>query len=332
MSYGTAESRKLLGAHASVQDLDIKFGGTNLAKSHLHKMLISSGPLHEFSPSEVGQLRKKAMGKGAYPEAAGQRVTVIKSNAPGGGRVGSEVNASPSKHSFTASQRALNDSLPPLSSPSKKNTFTTSSVVNHAKKAPKVVTVLPPRQPPSLVSTVFSYSDEGCSHAESFSMYSCSCCHVKPPSSVASAATSASLAHLSAYENMTSVSQRKANNPSVTSSVIEDLREELESERMQRLETQKMLADIKSKQEYLIQKLSPTERANLEKMMAEPSEVGSRVSAKHTPEQIQQPQSPNDVNANTRRFVNKRTLLKRKDKAPSVGPFSLADGDSSVLA
>ena len=322
MSYGTADSRRMLSAHASVQDLDIKYGGSNLAKSHLHKMLINSAPLHEFSPSEVATLQRKARGQGSYPEAAGQRVVVVKSNAPGGAKVGSTACAtSPSKASKISSPPT---SLPPVS-PSRPK-FAVTSTVN-TKRPPNIVTVLPPRKQPSLVSTVFSYSDEGCSHAESFSMYSCSCCHVKAPSSVASAATSASLAGLSAYDNMTSVSQRKPNNPSVTSSVLDDLRDELQSERVQRLETQKMLAEIKAKQDYLLQKLSPTDRAALEAMTSAPSDHGASA-----PKVEATPASPQDINANTRRFVNKRTLLKRQSKAPSLGPFPLEDGDSSVLA
>lgn len=292
-------NRDILAAHPSVQDLGIQYGGINLAKTAVHRMLINQKPLHEMSNSDFAAIQHKHRGNRAT-EPKDAKVTVIRNNGV----------SSPISGGAIASPTAQNYSLPALPaaspvsvprSPSIGNAGNTFSVTNaRTGAAKKVVTQLPPRRNPSLVSSAFSYSAGGCSDCGSFSMYSCSCCHVKPPSTVASAATSISGAQSSAssnakrrsdkkktrvtsdtlkhlgggaddrnesdlldeYENLTSVSQR-ISNASVTSSQIATLKQELESERRTRLQTQMELRQIRERQQALLDRLASKDHANM---------------------------------------------------------------------
>jgi hypothetical protein len=108
------------------------------------------------------------------------------------------------------------------------------------------------------VSTCFSYE---ASDAETFSMYSCSCCKAKPPSTACS--------HPSVYDNLTSVSQRPSNNGSLslTTEKLKVLENELRKEREDRLSTQKELELIRKRQMFLLSKLTQEERDQLQKLM-----------------------------------------------------------------
>lgn len=183
----------LLAAHPSVQDLGIQYGGINLAKTSLHRQLINSKPLHEMTTSDfAAATHRKGGNRATEPKDA--KVTVIKNASVGfGPSAGGGSSGGPPPTFPLGSQggTALPAIPTPIPSPASRaggrpNAF---SVTNTRTNAQRVVTQLPPRKNPSLASSAFSYSADGCSDCGSFSMYSCSCCHVKPPSTVGSAAT-----------------------------------------------------------------------------------------------------------------------------------------------
>lgn len=119
-----------------------------------------------------------------------------------------------------------------------------------------------PRRPQSIVSSKVSFV---ATDAESFSVYSCSCCHVKPPSSYAG--------HASDYDNLTSISQRPSNHPSqrstvsISSTKLRKLEDDLRREREDRLKTQQDLSTIQQRQQLLLSKLSDDERRRLEELV-----------------------------------------------------------------
>jgi hypothetical protein len=118
-----------------------------------------------------------------------------------------------------------------------------------------------PRRASSIVSSKVSFA---ATDAESFSMYSCSCCHVRPPSSY--------VGNASEYDNLTSVSQRPSNHTSVasiSSTKLRKLEDDLKKEREDRLKTQHDLSVIQQRQMLLLSKLSDDERRKLEALVLE---------------------------------------------------------------
>lgn len=119
-----------------------------------------------------------------------------------------------------------------------------------------------PRRAASIVSSKVSFA---ATDAESFSVYSCSCCHVRPPSSY--------VGNASEYDNLDSVSQRPSNHPSVKSTVsisstkLRKLENDLMKEREDRLKTQQELSLIQQRQMLLLSKLSPEERNKLDALV-----------------------------------------------------------------
>lgn len=148
--------------------------------------------------------------------------------------------------SATSSQEGLPIPLPP--------------VLGASASSNKVGAYIPaPRRASSIVSSKVSFA---ATDAESFSVYSCSCCHVRPPSSY--------VGNASDYDNLTSVSQRPSNHTSVvsiSSTKLRKLEDDLKQERKDRLKTQQDLAVIQQRQALLLSKLSEDERNKLDALV-----------------------------------------------------------------
>lgn len=264
----TYQQQQVLQAHPSVQDLDIDTYRVNPAKAHYHNLIINNGPLH--APSEHG---KSSVVKKSVPKNQTVKVAKNEENlklAALARRIPSEIAAP-----LASLPQGVADK--PSSAVGQPNKFTvrsasSSQAVRPASKGtaplPQSTTTkaaLPPvpqpRRPSSTVSSAISYE---ASDAESFSVYSCSCCHVKVPSSNASSAV-----HASDYDNLTSISQRPSNHPSVSSSKLRVLEDELKKEREDRIKTQSELESIRVRQQFLLSKLSKEERDQLKKLMGD---------------------------------------------------------------
>ena len=275
------DSRAILNEHPSVQDLDVKCGRLNEMKVLRNAMMANSGPL---TSGHVPKNAKK--------EAKDQTTKVFKHDAnliAAANRPRSDIVAPKPKKQ------------PPTAPPVKKAVPSNSGSAIAASTASRSKTPsLPPvsntksagstkKPPPSVVTSVLSY--EG-TDAESFSMYSCSCCGVRPPSSVVSkpyskvpsVVPSSTCDNLSAYENLTSISQRiaqdeKAHRSSrrhhhrkdgdgtstVASTKLRDLETQLAQEREDRERTQQELKAIQERQLLLMSKLSDREREEFAK-------------------------------------------------------------------
>ncbi len=283
--------QNILQQHPSVQDLSILAPGAavNPSKAHFHSLVINSGPLHQPSDSGVKkkQVPKDQTVKVIKNEANLMAAALCRSdvgkfkvtntatnNSSSSSAVKKPGDSGDTKRSGASSTGA--DKLPPIGSAGK----TLSSAVAGGTGAPPTVGnnttgakagdsgAKPPcghQRPPSTITTSVVSVKDAASDAESFSMYSCSCCNVRPASSRNS--------NYSEYENMTSVSQRPSNHPSagkaasVTSSKLRTLESELNRERVDREKTQKELELIKQRQNFLLSRLTEEEREKLANLM-----------------------------------------------------------------
>lgn len=250
------DSRAILAEHPSVQDLDIKCQRVNSAKVAYHTRRINQGPLVTDAP------------RNSKKEAKDQTTKVVRHEAnliAAANRPRSEVKAFIPKKTPTPAAAEVK--------------------AVESKKPEKTQTQgLPPiaSKPRSTLTSVLSF--EG-SDAESFSVYSCSCCQIGPPSSVPTGrltpvpsvvTNSKCSVSASAYDNMTSISQRIENHHhhsqrkgnggsgsavSVASTKLRELESQLQKEREDRKRTQEELKLIQERQQQLMAKLSDRERA-----------------------------------------------------------------------
>ena len=279
--------QQLLQLHPSVQDLAIAApaGATNPNKAHFHKLVINSGPLHQ--PSDSG-LKKKRVAKDQTVKIVKNEANLLlaaqcrsdvgkfqvtntatndKSMASAGKNLGSSLTGSNKKKH----DQANDDKLPPLPPASTSSGSVPKVVGGNNNKQPCCEHKHNKRPTSGITASIVSVDDGG-SEAESFSMYSCSCCHVRPGSSRNS--------NFSEYEHMTSISQRPSNHPSavggkaasVTSTKLRSLESELNKEREDRERTQKELELIKQRQNFLLSRLTEEERLKLSSLMQQQDE------------------------------------------------------------
>lgn len=297
----------LLDQHPSVQALSI--GTTNRVndtKAAHHTRVINARPFTTASAVLAAH-------KGGRKDAKCTRIEVTRNeaniNAAAVAAANQSGKFSVSATTKLAAKRGLPQQQPPAAA--------ASSPALPPVTKPVVVPVARLTKPNSTVSSAPSSFDATSSHADSYSDYDCSCCHPrKAASSVVSYSTAAvnsrrstaptavSATHsvpLSAYDNMTSISERIARQKkdrkageeksrvsaapsgltgSMTSSKLRDLESQLEVERRQRMHTEEELAQIKARQELLLSKLSPEEREEVRRIAAEQAAASRRVTTK----------------------------------------------------
>jgi hypothetical protein len=293
-------THQLLDQHPSVQALNIANNAVDGAKVATHRRNINARPFTTASAVLAAH-------KGGLKDEKNKRVTVVRN----------ENNISAAAVAAAADR-------------SEKFKVTATTKLASVKGLPSKSVPLPPLVPSaptaaaarddddkpkgsarSLVSSAPSSFDASSSHARSYSDYSCSCCHprktlsskcsyssaaVNSKHSTAPSAFSSTSVPASAYENMSSISERMAKmrgdkhvtvqshagggkgdrdskapsalTGSMTSSKLRDLESELEQERKQRKHTEEELASIKARQELLLSKLSDKDREDVRKLVA----------------------------------------------------------------
>lgn len=314
--------QSVLQMHPSVQDLTIDTFKVNPAKAHYHSLVINNTPLHAPSdivvarkPKKLAMLpnnsnnNKKDQTKAATPaDSIGSKsrglneVQVVRNEenlrlAALARMVPSEVNVPPAgqlppvvpkkqstlKSKQSTNKSELNGSTTGGSAALNAETLRELEAKTALAEAKKLGEdgLSHEHRPSSLVTSKVSFE---ATDAESFSVYSCSCCHAKPlsshlrPSTSASSKKAASLRHsirsatpLSQYENMTSVSQRPSNHPSqasVTSTKLRTLEAELIRERESRQKTLSDLEAVRKRQQLLLSKLTPAEREQFKELLS----------------------------------------------------------------
>lgn len=290
-------THKLLDQHPSVQALNIATGGINPNKAAMHSQRINARPFTTASAVLAAH-------KGGRKDAKGTRLTVERNEdniraaavAAQAARATSGGNFRVTATTKLAEKRGLPVAAPPVELPSVRPP-PSENVKNLTRSKDETA---------SLVSSRPSSFAANSSHADSYSDYSCSCCHPKKtPSttvavssraamskatgSVAPSAFSSTSVPLSAYENMTSISERIAKQQhgsggaprlprsnagassltgSMTSSKLKLLEDELAQERQHRIMTEKELKEIKARQELLLSRLTEEEREEVRKAAA----------------------------------------------------------------
>ena len=313
----------LLDHHPSVQALTIGNNKVNPAKAAMHQRTINSRPFTTASAVIAAHKGGRKDAKGAHVEVvrneANIKAAAVAAAAAARGGGGFKVTAT----TKLAEKRGLpsrtapggSAPLPPVNRPPSAAGSGASKTRHGSKsKAPAE-----DDDRVSLVSSAASSFNPTSSHAVSYSDYSCSCCHPrKAPSSVVSFSTgvadskrstapsafSSTSVPLSAYENMTSISERiakqrsaaggasKAAKPSsrsgvassltgsMTSTKLRALENELAAEREHRRHTEDELAEIKARQDVLLSRLSDKEREEVRRVAAQVRDESSRVSDK----------------------------------------------------
>ena len=297
-------SRKILAEHPSVQDLAVHMSGVNHRKVAYNNVAINAGPL--TNPSNPRNAKK---------EAKGQTTTVLRHEQNlinAANRPRSNVNVGSKKPPLAPANLnkpqtpvLLASALKKLHSGSQSGSKCSSKASSLKKKSSSLTADKLPalgRKAPSIVTSVESFDG---TDAESYTEYSCSCCAIRPPSSVP---TGRALSHvpsgvasshgnytdsvLDAYDNMTSISQRiaaaKGGQPnstgakrhhhhskqassiggtSVASTKLRELESQLAKEREDRQKTQDDLKIIQDRQILLMSKLSDREREKFDEAL-----------------------------------------------------------------
>jgi len=321
-------TQALLDQHPSVQALTIGNNKVNPTKAAMHQRTINARPFTTASAVLAAHKGSRKDAKGAHVEvvrheaniraaavAAAAAAAANKSGTGGGFKVTAttklaEKRGLPAK---PAAPAGSDSKLPPVNRPPSRSS---SSAAKPGKK-----TAGDRDEVASLVSSAPSSFEPTSSRAASYSDYSCSCCHPrKAPSSVvtystgvadskrstAPSAFSSTSVPLSAYENMTSISERIAKQKaaaggsggagrakpssrsgaassltgSMTSTKLRALESELAAEREHRRHTEEELAEIKARQDVLLSRLSDKERDEVRRLAAQVREESSRVSDK----------------------------------------------------
>lgn len=294
-------THQLLDNHPSVQALNITTGKVNPAKAQMHARVINARGFTTTSAVEAAH-------KGAAKDCKGQKVVVVRHEENITAALQAKMEAA-ARAKKAASQpkaaqmppevvaAASQPELPPIGKPPKHG---------GAQRAPAPAgsrSKKPGLSRASLVSSVESF-DATSSRADSYTEYTCSCCHPRAASSVGPVSSSACTSQgrrstapssvmttgsvpLSAYENMSSISERIAKQrskkavpsqsgiattltvetrrtgDSMTSSKLRVLENELSAEREQRKRTEHELEEIKLRQQQLLSRLSANDQAKV---------------------------------------------------------------------
>lgn len=262
------QTHRLLDEHPSVQDLTIVNDRLNPVKATMHQRQIAA---NNFTFSDAVNWKAR----GAAP-ARGQTVVVVKNDV--NLRQAAIANRKPPTPAVKAKHL---EALPPIADVEEKKSQA-SSLAHSSCKHKR--TTDHKHKTPSLVDSVASVNANS-SRASSYSEYTCSCCNPRPTSTVSGSQASKSSQRSksescfssSAYENMTSISERiekeerkskshssASQATSVNSTKLRRLEEALTHEREGRLQTQDELAKIRERQELLLSRLSETERAEFQ--------------------------------------------------------------------
>ena len=200
-------SRQILDAHPSVQDLTVTQDRVNLNKVQAHRYAINAGPLTSSATFGVSQAAWEKGQKviAVRNEAAiteGKRrprtplVSQLQQDVMMGRAAASLFTATDpvAAKAAAAGAKGGRDSkagLPPLPPAAKTGAPTTGGAeVDDGRPTMAAAPATDARRPSSTVSSVVSF-DANASHASSYSVYSCSCCGVKPPSSVFTSSSAA---------------------------------------------------------------------------------------------------------------------------------------------
>jgi hypothetical protein len=261
-------SNQLLGDHASVQALNIITTQVNPQKVAYHNRSINHRGFTTTSAVNAFQKGGSRFPKGQIVQATRNEnniraAAVAASQAK---RMPIPVNKRPAPMDPTVSEvallRALQADAPAVPQPEDMTRLTPQAL---ARKR---------RNTPSLVTSVASFTPRT-SQASSYTEYSCSCCNPRPrsvASSTAPSRLSSASASASAYDHMTSVSQRIGGSvapSSVNTGKLRQLEEELVKERADRQRTQKELSAIRERQTLLMSRLSEAELGKMAELLDE---------------------------------------------------------------